>query len=77
MSQGGFFRLGELFRVLLTGRDDHRLLELVLFRVRRLLVGEPQLMVTYRDDVAVLQRVFLDQLAVDVRAVGAVEVLEE
>ena len=29
------------------------------------------------DDVAVLERVLLDQLAVDVRAVGAVEILEE
>ena len=34
-------------------------------------------MVADRDDVAVLQRVLLDQLAVDVGAIGAVQILEK
>jgi len=43
----------------------------------RLIVDVAQLMVADRDDVAVLQRVLLDELAVDVGAVRAVQVLEE
>ena len=40
-------------------------------------IGEAQLMVADRDHVAVLQRVLLDELAVDVGAVRAVEILEK
>jgi hypothetical protein len=42
-----------------------------------LLVGEPELMVADRYDITVLQGMFLDQLAIDVCAVGAVQVLEK
>src|SRR2546429_3521713 len=38
---------------------------------------EAQLVVTDGDDVAVLQGMLLDQLAVDVGAIGAVQILEE
>ena len=34
-------------------------------------------MVSDRDDIAMLQGMFLDQLAVDVSAIGAVQILEE
>ena len=50
-------------------------LEFVLLVV--VVLDEAQLVVADRDHVAVLQRMFLDQLAVDVGAVGAVQVLEE
>src|SRR5882762_1633892 len=56
------------------GLDHHGLLELVLLLV---VLDEAQLMVTDGDDVAVLQGMLLDQLAVDVGAVGAVQILEE
>jgi hypothetical protein len=42
-----------------------------------LLVGEPELMVADRYDITVLKGMFLDQLAVDVCAVGAIQVLEK
>ena len=54
--------------------DDHRLFEFVLGLV---VFDETQLVMTHGDDVAVLQRMLLDELAVDVRAVGAVQILEE
>ena len=60
-----------------TGGDDHGLLELVLLRVAVLAVDEAQLVVSDRDDIAVLHRMLLDQLAVDVGAIGAVQVLQE
>ena len=34
-------------------------------------------MVTNRDDITVLQRMFLDQFSIDIGAVGAVQVLKE
>jgi hypothetical protein len=54
--------------------DDHRLLELVLLVV---FLDEAQLVMADGDDVAMLEGMLLDQLAVDVGAVGAVQVLEE
>ncbi len=42
-----------------------------------LLIGETKLMMTNCDDIAMLQSVFLDQLAVDVGAVGAVQILQK
>jgi len=57
--------------------DDHGLFEFVLLDIGVLAVDEAQLMMADGDDVAVLHRMLLDQLAVDVRSVGAVQVLEE
>ena len=57
--------------------DDHRFLELIRIRVRFFLVDEAQLVMPDRDDITMLKRVFLDQLAVDISAVGAVEVLKK
>ena len=57
--------------------DDQRALEFVLLRTLDLAVHEPEVVVPDRDDVAVRQRMLLDQLAVDVGAVRAVQVLEE
>ena len=75
---GGFLGNGKLLRVLLARRDDHRFLELVLLGVvRRNLVGEAKLVVADRDYIAVLEGMLLDELAVNVGAVGAVEILEE
>src|SRR5579862_403986 len=56
------------------GLDHHGLLELVLLLV---VFDEAQLVMTTGDHVAMLQRMLLDELAVDVRAVGAVQILEE
>ena len=56
------------------GLDDHGLLEFVLLLV---VLDEAQLVMPDGDDVAVLQGMLLDQLAVDVGAVGAVQVLKE
>ena len=67
----------ELIGVLLARRDHHSLLELVLLFFVDLLIGKTQLMVADRDDVTVLQRVFFYQLAVDVSAIGAVEILKK
>ena len=63
--------------VLLSRRNDHGLFELILLGCAGLLIGETKLMVTNRDDITMLQSVFLDQLAVDVGAVGAVQILEK
>src|SRR5208282_2832205 len=60
-----------------TRRDDHRFFEFVLLRVAVLVVDEAQLVVPDGDDVAVLHRMFLDQLAVDIGAIGTVQVLQE
>jgi len=49
----------------------------VLFGFRHFLVRETKLVVPDGDDVAMLQRMLLDQLAVDVGAIGAVQVFEE
>ena len=68
---------GELLSILLASRNNHGLFEFVLFGVIRLLIGKAQLMVANRNDITVLQRMFLNQLAVDVGAIGAVQVLEE
>ena len=57
--------------------DDHGLLELVLLGIAVLAVDEAQLMMADGDHIAMLHGVLLDQLAVDVRAIGAVQVLEE
>jgi hypothetical protein len=57
--------------------DDHGLFELVLFGLAVLAVDEAQLMMADGDDIAMLHGVFLDQLAVDVGAIGAVQVLQE
>ena len=56
------------------GLDDHGLLEFVLGFV---VFDETQLVVAHRDDVGVLQGMLLDELAVHVRAVGAVQILEK
>src|SRR6185437_6775464 len=56
------------------GLDHHGLLELVLLLV---ILDKAQLMMPDSDDIPVLQRMLLDELAVDVGAVGAVQVLEE
>jgi len=57
--------------------DDHRLFEVVLFRLALLAVDEAQLVVSDRDDVAMLHGVFLDELAVDIGAIGAVQVFQK
>ena len=57
------------------GLDHHGLLELVLLGL--VVLDEAQLVMAGGDHIAVLQRMLLDQLAVDVGAVGAVEILEE
>ena len=62
---------------MLARRYDHGFFEFVLVSVRDLLIGETQLVVTDRDDVTILQRVLFDQLAVDVSAVGAIEIFEK
>ncbi len=58
--------------------DHHRprefVADLFLGRVR---VHVTQLVLADRDDIAMLQSVLLDQLAVDIGAVGAVQILEE
>src|SRR5678810_397472 len=54
--------------------DHHRLLEFVL---RLVVFHEAQLVMAHGHDVTVLQRMLLDELAVDVRSVGAVQILEE
>ena len=54
--------------------DDHRLFEFVLGLV---VFDEAQLVMADGDHVAVLQGMLLDELAVDVGAVGAVQILEE
>jgi hypothetical protein len=59
------------------GPDDHGLLEVVRARGLDVLVDETQLVMADGDDVTVLQGVLLDELAVDVGPVRAVEVLEE
>ena len=74
---GSALRLCELCGILLAGRDDHGLLELVLLGVVGLLIRESELVMADGDDVAMLQGVLLDQLAVDVGAVRAVQILEE
>jgi hypothetical protein len=51
--------------------------ELVLLGLWSLLVREPQLVVADGDDVTMLQCMLLDQLAIDVGAIGAVQILEE
>src|SRR4029453_11937401 len=61
----------------LAGLDHERALELVLLGALDLAVDEAQVMVADRDDIAVRQCVLLDELAVDVGAVRAVQVLEE
>jgi len=48
-----------------------------LLDIAVLAVDETQLVMADRDDVAVLHRMLLDQLAVDVGAIGAVQVLQE
>jgi len=65
------------FLTLRTRGDDHGLFEFVLLDIAILAVDETQLMVTDGDDVAMLHRVLLDQLAIDVGAIGAVQVLQE
>ena len=57
--------------------DHERALEFVLLGALDLAVHEPQVVMADRDDVAVRQGMLLDQLAVDVGAVRAVQVLEE
>ena len=57
--------------------DHQRALEFVLLGALDLAVDEAQVVMPDRDDVAVRQRMLLDQLAVDVGAVRAVQVLEE
>ena len=59
------------------GVAAHRGLELVRVGVAGAIVDEAQLMVADGDDVTVLQSMLLDQLAVDVGAVGAVQILQE
>jgi len=59
-----------------TRRDHHRLCEFI-GRLVGLGIDEAQRMVPHGDHVTVLHGVLLDDLAVDVRPVGAVQVLEE
>ena len=61
----------------LAGLDHERALELVLLGTLDLAVDEAQVVVPDRDDVAVRQGMLLDELAVDVGSVRAVEILEE
>jgi hypothetical protein len=74
---GQAFGFGQLVGVLLASRDNHGLFKFVLFGLRRLLIGETQLVVADGYHVTVLQRMFFDQLAIDVSAIGAVQVLKE
>jgi hypothetical protein len=71
----GFLGLYQLFCILLASRDDHGLLEFILLRLGSLVIRKTKLMMTDGNHVAMLQRVFLDQLAINVGAVGAVQVL--
>jgi hypothetical protein len=57
--------------------DDHGLFELVLFRLGILAIDEAQLVMPDRDDIAMLHGMLFDQLAIDIGAVGAVQVFEE
>src|SRR5580698_6369594 len=56
-------RVADLFHGSRRGLNHHRLFELVL---RLIVLDEAQLVMTYRDDIAVLQGMLLDELAVDV-----------
>src|SRR3970282_407065 len=62
------------------GAQHHRLLEIRLLRGWRRpgrVAGEHAAILAQLDDVVVLQEVLLDRIAVDQRAVGAAQVLEE
>ena len=73
----GALRFRELRSARLPRRNDHGFLELVLFLLVGLLIGEAELVMTDGNDIAMLQRMLLDQLAVDVGAIGAVQILEK
>ena len=69
-----FAHLADLVHRTLRGLDHHGLFEFVL---RFIVLGEAQLVMSDRYDIAVLQGMLLDELAVDVSAIGAVQVLKE
>ena len=62
---------------MLSRRDDHGFFELILVGIVELLVREPYLVVPDGQNVAILQGVFLYQLAIDVSAIGAVQILKK
>jgi len=74
---GGFPGMIQGYLVLGARVDDHRFLEFILVGVVCIFVDEANLMLTNRDDVTVLERMLLDQPAVDISAVGAVQVFQE
>ena len=58
------------------GADDHRFLEVIVL-AGRVFVDVLELVLTDGHDVTIFKRVLFDQLAVDVSAVGTVEILEK
>ena len=71
------FDFTDLFDAAGAGFDDHGLFELVLLHVIGLVVDKAKLMVAHGNHVAVLERVFLDELSIDIGAIGAVQVLQK
>ena len=74
---GSFLCLNQLLGILLSSRDNHGLFKIILLGREGILIGEAHLMVTDSNYVTVLQRMFLDQLPVDVCTVGTVEIFKE